>query len=124
MAHPVMQWQLLARNPARLAAFYRQLFGWSSEGDPSRGCQRLQSGGQRGIEGEIWPIEAEGRSRLALAVEVEDVAAYLQRAAALGGRILMPPQPQPDGGEVGLFSDPAGLEITVFRPAPSPASDS
>jgi len=54
-----------------------------------------------------------------LFVEVDDVAAQLNRAVALGAKVLVPRTALPDGDDVALLVDPARFSFgMVQRPSP------
>ena len=46
---------------------------------------------------------------------VDDVGRVAQRAGALGGRVLMPPTPVPNAGELTFIADPAGNAIGAMQ---------
>ena len=41
-------------------------------------------------------------------ITVDDIAAFQAKIEALGGAIIMPPSPLPDGGQFLVFRDPSG----------------
>lgn len=117
MRNPVVQWQLITRNPDRLAQFYSGLFGWEVNADNALGYRIVDTGTERGINGGIWPAPPAAPSFAQLFIEVEDVAATVESAVALGARILVPPQTLPDGDELAILHDPEGISFGVVRPA-------
>jgi predicted enzyme related to lactoylglutathione lyase len=50
-----MQWQIVTRNPDRLAEFYGRLFGWELNANNPLGYRMVDTGSERGIHGGIWP---------------------------------------------------------------------
>src|SRR4051794_36398134 len=92
MGSPVMKWQILARDPAKAEDFYAKLFGWEVDANNALNYRMVDTGSERGINGGIWPAPPEGHGMVQLFVEVDDVAAVLAKATALGGKILVPPQ--------------------------------
>jgi predicted enzyme related to lactoylglutathione lyase len=46
---------------------------------------------------------------------VDDARSVAERAEALGGRVLMPPTPVPNAGELTFLADPAGNTIGAMR---------
>src|SRR6476646_5410617 len=106
MGQPVMQWQILARDPDSLTAFYSKLLGWRVSTDNPMGYRIVDTGAGRGINGGIWPIgPTEGHPLVQLFVEVDDVAASVARVEQLGGRIVIPPQAMPDGDRLAIVLD-------------------
>ena len=113
MGQPVMQWQILARNPERLAAFYTTLFGWRVNAETPMGYRTVDTGADRGI----WPIGDDGHPLVQLFVEVDDVPAYAARVAQLGGQVIIPPQVLPGGDEMAVVMDPEGLSLGLMTTA-------
>lgn len=46
-------------------------------------------------------------------IQVADVAAAANRAEALGGRLVVPPQASPAGGQLAVIQDPAGAGFVI-----------
>ena len=123
MGQPVMQWQILARNPDAISAFYAKLFGWRINADNPMGYRMVDTGSDRGINGGVWPIgQTEGHPLVQLFVEVDDVPAYAAKVEQLGGQVLIPPQVLPDGGEMAIVLDTEGLSLGLMRGGAGQAS--
>jgi predicted enzyme related to lactoylglutathione lyase len=118
MGNPVVQWQILARNPDQAMDFYRQVFGWSVSTDNALGYRQVDTGAGRGIQGGIWPIPPEGMPAATLYVEVENLEEAVQRATSLGATVAIPPQQLPDGDAMAVIVDPEGIAFGLMRPAP------
>jgi predicted enzyme related to lactoylglutathione lyase len=116
MGQPVMQWQILARDPDKVTAFYAGLFGWRVNANNAMGYRTVETGSDRGIDGGVWPIGNEGHPLVQLFVEVDDVAAYAARVEQLGGQVLIPPQVLPDGDELAVVLDTEGLSLGLMKP--------
>ena len=112
MADPVVQWQIVADDPAALASFYSRLFGWSVDSDNALGYRRLRTGS---IDGGIWPTHMPGKATLQLFVEVPDVEAHLARAEKLGAKVMVPRTVLPDGDTMAILLDPAGLSFALLQ---------
>lgn len=115
---PVIQWQILAKDPDRAVAFYGELFGWRVNADNPLGYRRIDTGSARGIPGGIWPSPPEGHAFVQLFVEVDDVRTMLERAQTLGSTVVIPPQVLPGGETMAVFVDPEGIPMALFQPAP------
>jgi uncharacterized protein len=113
MAHPVVHWQALVRDPERAASFYAAAFGWNVDDGNALGYRAIPANG-RGIGGGIWPL-AEGRSMVQLFVEVPDVDAALAAAQATGAQVIIPKQVLPDGDEMAVIADPEGIAWGLMR---------
>jgi uncharacterized protein len=115
MSHPVVEFQILSSKPDETAKFYSELFGWTIDSANPMNYRRIQTGSADGIQGGIWPAPPEAGSFVQLFIAVEDVAASVQSAAALGARVLIPPTPLPEGGELAVLRDPGGMSFGVYR---------
>ena len=121
MAYPVVEWQMLASDPEKAAAFYGALFGWTVDADNPLGYRRVRTGGEGGIDGGIWPAPPDARSFVQLFVQVESVREAHERALALGATSLVAPQTLPEGDELAILCDPSGLPFGLLRRAPPQA---
>jgi predicted enzyme related to lactoylglutathione lyase len=117
VGQPVMQWQILAKEPAKLADFYSKLFAWDINTNNALNYRMIDTGSERGINGGIWPAPPEGHSMVSLYIEVDDVGVYASKAIKLGGRIVVPPQKLPDGDEMAVILDVEGIPVGLFKPA-------
>ncbi len=109
MGNPVMQFQIISKDPDKASEFYGQLFGWSIDTDNALGYRVVKTGSESGIQGGIWPSPPEGHSMVQLFVEVEDVKTTVEQATKLGANVIVPPQTLPDGDEMALVLDPEGI---------------
>ena len=117
MGNPVMQWQIVARDPDASARFYAALFGWKVQTNNALGYRVVDTGSGRGINGGIWPSPPEGHNLVQLFVEVEDVDAFVAKAASLGATIVVPKTELPDGDALAIAVDPSGLSFGIYRAA-------
>ena len=116
MGRPVMQWQILAKDPEKLGAFYAKMFDWRVDANNALGYRRIDTGAGRGINGGMWPSPPEGHSFVQLFIEVDDVARYVDRAKQLGGTVIIPPQKLPDGDELAIIHDPEHIPLGLYMP--------
>ncbi len=117
MGQPVMQWQILAKDPDTISEFYAKLFGWKMDTDNALNYRRVHTGSRRGIPGGIWPSPPEGHGLTQLFVEVDNVRAYADAVKKLGGTIVVPPQKLPDGDELCIFLNPESVPMGLYKPA-------
>ena len=117
MGCPVTQWQILATDPERAAAFYSQLFGWTVNSDNPLGYRTVNTGSANGLHGGIWPSPPEGHNLVQLFIEVDSVAGYAERVEHLGGRTIIPPQTLPDGAVMAIMHDPLGIPFGLVSQA-------
>jgi predicted enzyme related to lactoylglutathione lyase len=111
--------------------FYGAVFGWRSEPFGAPGAQmalwRLPGyvGGEphqpvpRDVVGVMMPIDGDGSQGAVVphwSVDfwVDDADATAERAAGLGGRVLVPPFDIP-GFRTGVLADPHGAEFSISQ---------
>jgi uncharacterized protein len=119
MGNPVVQWQVLSRNPDAHAAFYADLFAWTVSADNPLGYRFVDTGSERGIPGGFWPAPPEAQPFVQLFVEVADLDATIATARATGAGVLIPPQNLPGGEAMAVLRDPEGMTFAIYRPAVS-----
>ncbi|WLI88583.1 VOC family protein [Massilia sp. R2A-15] len=117
MSNPVMRWQIISPESDQLAGFYTKLFGWEASRNNMMNYQMIDTASERGIDGGIWPAPAGTPSFVQLFIEVDDCAAYVASAGALGATVLMPPQALPDGDVMAILKDPAGMSFGIMQAA-------
>jgi predicted enzyme related to lactoylglutathione lyase len=124
MSHPVVHFEIIGNDPAKLRDYYGALFGWDFDvGDASsdeisqRGNYGFIDGATtgEGINGGIGGGEGYGR-RVLFYVGVPNVEDALRKAETLGGQRVMGPAGNPKVIVVGQFSDPEGNLIGVAGP--------
>lgn len=114
MSCPVMQWQILAKDPEAASAFYAGLFGWRVNSDNPLGYRTINTGSTDGIHGGIWPSPADGHNLVQLFIRVPSVPDYLRRAEQLGARTIIPPQTLPEGDVLAIVQDPQGIPFGLM----------
>ncbi|HEY4023427.1 MAG TPA: VOC family protein [Pseudonocardiaceae bacterium] len=119
MGQPVVHFEIIGTDPAKLRTYYGDLFGWEfAVGGPvaksvseagNYGFVEAEDGIPGGIGGgQGYP------ARVLFYVGVADVAAALARAESLGGTRVMGPERAPGTDlVVGHFTDPEGHLIGV-----------
>ena len=117
MGRPVMQWQILAKDPERLSDFYGKLFAWKVSSDNPLGYRTADTGSPKGISGGFWPSGPEGHSFVQLFVDVDDVEQYVARVGQLGGTTIIPRQVLPGGDEMAIVRDPEGIPFGLMKSA-------
>jgi uncharacterized protein len=116
MTHPVLQFQLISKEPEKTASFYSSLFGWTVDADNPLGYRRIDTGSGEGIQGGIWPAPPHSPDFVQLFIAVDEVEAAVGRAAELGAKLIIPPARLPEGDEMAVLQDPQGLVFAVWRP--------
>jgi len=116
MGCPVMQWQIVTKDPQRLADFYAKLCGWRIHADNALNYRMVDTQSGRGINGGIWPAPPEADSFSQLFIEVDDIHAMVKKAGELGAKVLIPPQRLPDGDSLAILHDPMGVPFGLHAP--------
>jgi predicted enzyme related to lactoylglutathione lyase len=111
---PVVHFEIGCSNLKTTSDFYVKLFEWNmAEMGPA---QMIDTRAGRGIPGHMTALGHEPDHYTIFYVEVEDVQAYLDKAVSLGGKMLVPPVPIPDGTFAWL-QDPEGNTVGLWKPA-------
>ncbi|HTQ53477.1 MAG TPA: VOC family protein [Bryobacteraceae bacterium] len=113
MPHPVVHFEIGCRDRAKSERFFADLFDWHITANGPASV--IDTASERGIAGHMTSLGHEPYHYTMFYVEVEDVQAYLDKAAALGGKILVPPVKIPTG-TFAWFSDPDGNVIGLLKP--------
>ncbi len=127
MGQPVVHFEIIVTNPAKLRAYFGELFGWEfdtsspvaqavSESRNYGFVNRILASDGAGIPGGIGGGSAY-EPHVIFYVGVPDVEAALKQAESLGGKRQMGPERAPTGLVVGHFTDPEGNLIGVAGPA-------
>lgn len=116
MAHPVIHWEIGARDADRLQSFYTELFGWDiAPAGPGYSIVAPEDGG---IGGGIMQVKDPVPPYLTFYVEVDDLEAEVQRSTDLGATQVVPPTAIPGVGRFAMFRDPDGNHIGMLETGP------
>jgi predicted enzyme related to lactoylglutathione lyase len=115
MGQAVVHFEIGTRHCARAAQFYSSLFGWQvSDGGHAT---LIDTGSAQGIAGNIAPAGEAPDHYVTIYVQVDDIAASLRAAEALGARLLVLATDVGGVGHYGWFADPDGNVIGLWTPA-------
>ncbi len=119
MPHSIIWSEVIGKDADALAAFYRDLFGWSSE-EVGGGYHMVKtaSDDERPSMG-IGADPSGGDGHVTFYVEVDDLQAKLDDAERLGGGTVMPPN-DVMGTAIALFRDPEGHVVGLVNPGEPP----
>lgn len=117
MSHPVTQFQILAKDPEAVARFFGKLFDWKVNANNPLGYRRIETQSAKGIQGGIWPAPPQAPDFVQLFIEVDDVAATVEKAKKEGAQVIVPPSKLPDGDEMAVLLAPNSMSFAVHRPA-------
>jgi len=118
MGNPVVHFELMSKEPAKVAAFYEKLFGWKIQHRPELNYRIVDTGGEGGINGGIVQPDREGPwpGNMLFYIAVDDLAAYRRKIVAAGGKIHVEEQVVPEMGALSLFTDPEGRMMGLWKP--------
>jgi predicted enzyme related to lactoylglutathione lyase len=123
MGQPVVHFEVVGKDAAKLQSYYADLFGWEIDADNPMGYGVVQREGNTNAEGvgigggiSTGPEGYDGH--VTFYVEVPDVEAALAKAESLGGSRMMGPEKPMEGVEIGLFNDLEGNVVGVVKEQP------
>jgi uncharacterized protein len=102
--------------------FYTGLFGWETEDMPMPGGEGIyrffRLGGRDAAAGGTMPAEMAAQgipSHWNVWVATDSAAEVVEKAAAAGGQVLMPPMTMGPSGTLAMVADPGGAAIGVWQ---------
>ena len=127
MGQPVVHFEIIGKDPAKLRSYFGELFGWKFD-TSSPVAEAVSEPANYGLVTRISTSDGTGipggvgggtgyPAHVVFYVGVRDVEAALQEAERLGGQRRMGPERAPTGLVVGHFTDPEGNMIGVAGPA-------
>jgi uncharacterized protein len=119
MAAPAVAWfEVTGKDGLALQRFYGKLFEWQVQDAGDGSGYGLVQASQNGIGGGIGSAQDGGPGQVTFYVEVDDVAAYLQKAEHLGGQTIVPPTTiEQFGLTFAFFADPEGHVVGLSKGA-------
>ncbi len=119
MGRPVVHWELMSKDPAKVADFYAKIFDWKVEHRPEMNYRIVDTGGEGGINCGILKPEREGPwpGATLFYIAVDDLAAYRKKVVAAGGKICVEEQQVPGMGAFSLFTDPERRMMGLWKTA-------
>ena len=111
MPHPVVHFEIGCRDSAKTQEFYKKLFDWKID---VMGPAAMIASEAGGIPGHITSLGHEPQHYTIFYVQVDDVAAYLEKAKALGAKTLVPPVDIPTG-TFAWMQDPEGNTVGLWK---------
>jgi len=120
VGHAVVHFEVGAADDGPLVAFYGQLFGWGLQPFPGGGYTMIDTRGGSGINGGIGRSQT-GEPWSAFYVETDDLQATLDKAASLGGSVVLPVTDFGGAVTIAMFGDPDGLLVGLVTAPPAAA---
>ena len=125
MGQPVVHFEVIGRDGAKLQSYYGELFGWEIDANNPMNYGTVQREGNTNSDGVgigggvgVGPEGYDGH--VTFYVEVPDVEAALAKAEELGGSRMMGPDEPMEGLVIGLFTDPEGHRSAWSGEPPAP----
>ena len=117
MPNPVVHWELMSKDPAKVAVFYEKLFGWKIQHRPEMNYRIVDTQAGTGINGGIVKPDREGPwpGNMLFYIAVDDLADYRKKVKAAGGKIHVEEQKVPGMGKFSLFTDPEGRMMGLWK---------
>jgi predicted enzyme related to lactoylglutathione lyase len=120
MGQPVVHFEVIGKDGARLQSYYADLFGWQIDSDNQMNYGIVQRDGNTnsegaGIGGGVGSGPEGYEGHVTFYVEVPDAEAALAKAEELGGTRVMGPDQVMEGLVIGQFADPEGHVVGVVQ---------
>ena len=117
MGRPVVHWELMSNDPARVSSFYEKIFGWKVQHIPEMNYRVVETGSTEGINGGIVKPERDGAwpGNMTMYIDVDDLADYRKRIVEAGGKIHIEEQLVPGMGSFSLFTRPEGRMMGLWK---------
>ena len=121
MGNPVVHFEIVHKDAAKLQPFYRELFDWKIDANNEMNYGVIDTGG-KGINGGISPtMDPTQPSHLMFYISVPDINAKLEEIEKAGGKIVLPRSVIPGMVTLAQFSDPSGNVIGLVEDEIPPA---
>ncbi len=112
--HPVTHVEFSAKDRKASQKFYGDVFGWTFNVYDDLHYTTFDTGG--GVGGGFSEVsESYPAGTVTVYIETDDVTATLVKVTAAGGTVLATETEVPGTGKFGLFKDPAGNMVGVFK---------
>jgi predicted enzyme related to lactoylglutathione lyase len=117
----VTHFEIYAEEPATLAAFYSQLFGWRLERAPGVDYWRIETGAAlaRGFAGGLTYRPIAGTRGWMHYVHVASLNDAVAEAERLGAAVLRPRTAVPKTAWYAVLADPEGNIFAIYQTDPS-----
>jgi len=114
----VTHFEIYAQEPAELAEFYRQLFGWQIEKAVGVDYFFIQTEPSKSgsLRGGLLRRPIEGPRSWVHYVHVDSLDGSLRRLEQLGGKLVHPKTAVPKTGWYAVVEDPQGNIFALFQP--------
>ena len=126
MPNPVVHFEIVTKDPKKLASFYNDAFQWNIDtAHPGTGAGDVplylivkptgEDFPARNINGGIGGVPNGCDGHVTFYIAVDDVGQALDKVEQLGGSRMRGPDQVPNGPVIGLFKDPQGNAIGLVK---------
>jgi predicted enzyme related to lactoylglutathione lyase len=114
MAHPIVHAEIRTADPDITRKFFGDLLGWTYPQEGAfPGYTFVDTGDPNALYTAIGPLQG-GEELVTVFIGVDDMTAVLERATALGARVVQQPQQVP-GVTFALIADPQGHVVGLAQ---------
>ena len=115
--HKIIHVELSATDRKALSRFYANVFGWELQHIDEMNYTTFKAGD--GVGGGFNPVTEENPvGTVIVYIETDDVTASLNDVQKAGGTIISPEMEIPNTGKFGIFRDPQGNLIGLYKANP------
>jgi uncharacterized protein len=115
--HNIVHVELAAKDRKALSKFYQDVFGWEVEHMDEMNYTTFKAG--EGVGGGFNSVTDQNPAGTVIVyIQTDDVTASLNQVQKAGGIIILPEADIPNFGKFGLFRDPQGNLLGLFKPYP------
>jgi predicted enzyme related to lactoylglutathione lyase len=114
MSNPVVHFEVLGKDSEALSRFYGDTFEWQMRSVMPT-YSMVDTGGEGEIAGGVGAAPDGAAGHVTFYIQVDDLAAALERIAANGGSTVAPPMDVPGGPSIALFADPEGHVVGLVK---------
>jgi predicted enzyme related to lactoylglutathione lyase len=119
MSHEIVHIEFSAKDRKALSKFYANVFGWTVEDIDQMNYTTFKGG--EGLGGGFNPVtDQTPAGTTTVYIGTDDVTASLKAVERAGGTILVPESEIPNMGKFGLFRDPQGNMVGLYKAYPMP----
>ncbi len=115
--HQIIHVEFAAKDRKALSKFYANVFGWEVEDIDQMDYTSFKAG--EGLGGGFNPVnETTPPGTTTVYISSDDITASLKAVERAGGTILVPESEIPNTGKFGLFRDPQGNMVGLYKAYP------
>ncbi|MGH7862944.1 MAG: VOC family protein [Candidatus Dormibacteraceae bacterium] len=113
MANPVVHFEVIGEDGAKLQSFYSHVFGWTINADNPYKYGMVQAA-EHGIAGGVAGGDPDDRG-VTVYIEVPDLDQALAAVQSAGGHTVAPPMDVQGGPRMAQFADPEGHRVGLIQ---------